>query len=383
MRKPNLAERMPDCVLAFRGYNVTNLGRTPELLSHPAYGHLVEHHLATTSAAASDILNRPVDLVTQVREKQESTLTAYGESLALILAVEAAQLAILREHFDIDWTRARFSYGFSLGEIGAVVASGHLDLTAALRVLLPLADDCVKLAHDATLGVLFTRSRELSRDDIHRLCLAVNQQGRGVVGVSAYLAPNSMLLIGQQDTLDRLLDLAKNQLNVRVHLRKNDSRWPPIHTPIVWQQHIPNRAAQHMHTMPLTSAAPLPRIFSLVSGTYGYSTLTTQQLLTNWTDHPQRLWDAVYETLATSVATILHVGPTPNIIPATYKRLSADVVSQTQESRSLRALSAAVRRQWLRRLLPQRAALLRAPYIEQIVLEDWLLANGQHTSPTR
>ena len=51
-------------------------------------------------------------------------------------------------------------------------------------------------------------------------------------------------------------------------------------------------------------------------------------------------------------------------------------LSQTQESRSLRALSAAVRRQWLRRLLPQRTALLRAPYIEQIILEDWLLANG-------
>ncbi len=89
-----------------------------------------------------------------------------------------------------------------------------------------------------------------------------------------------------------------------MHLRKNDSRWPPIHTPIVWQQYIPNRAAQQMHTMPLTSAAPRPRIFSLVSGTYGYSTLTTQQLLADWTDHPQRLWDAVYETLATSVATI-------------------------------------------------------------------------------
>jgi [acyl-carrier-protein] S-malonyltransferase len=42
----------------------------------------------------------------------------------------------------------------------------------------------------------------------------------------------------------------------------------------------------------------------------------------------------------------------------------------------LRALSAAVRRQWLRRLLPHRAALLRAPYIEHIIVEDWLLTNG-------
>jgi len=88
------------------------------------------------------------------------------------------------------------------------------------------------------------------------------------------------------------------------------------------------------------------------------------------------LWDGVYETLFSGVTTVLHVGPAPNIIPATFKRLSADVISQTQESRSLRALSAAVRRQWLRRLLPERTALLRAPYIEHIMLEDWLLANG-------
>jgi [acyl-carrier-protein] S-malonyltransferase len=169
---------------------------------------------------------------------------------------------------------------------------------------------------------------------------------------------------------------AKDSLNVRVHLRKNDYKWPPVHTPLVWQKQISNRAAQRMHTMPLASAASRPRVFSLVTGDYGYTSLDTRELLSKWTDHPQRLWDGVYETLASGVTTVLHVGPAPNIIPATFKRLSADVISQTQESRSLRALSAAVRRQWLRRLLPERTALLRAPYIEHIMLEDWLLANG-------
>lgn len=376
MPKRNLIERLPDCVLAFRGYNVTNLGRTAELLAHPAFETIVSKHLQRVSLAASDILRRPVDLVAQVRGRKESTLEAYGEALALVLGVEAAQLEILEQCFGIEWARSRFAYGFSLGEIGAVVAAGVLELESALQVLLPLADDCVALAHDATLGVLFTRSQELSRDDVARLCLEINQQGRGVVGVSAHLAPNSMLMIGQHDTLDRFMQRAKSQLNVHVHLRKNDHRWPPVHTPIVWQRQISNRAADRMHTMPLKAGAPRPRVFSLVSGCYGYTTLTARELLCQWIDHPQRLWDAVYETLAASVATIMHVGPAPNIIPATYKRLSADVVSQTQESRSLRALSAAVRRQWLRRLLPHRAALLRAPYIEHIILEDWLLANA-------
>jgi [acyl-carrier-protein] S-malonyltransferase len=243
-------------------------------------------------------------------------------------------------------------------------------------VLLPLADDCTALAQNATLGILFTRSREIALDDVRRLCLVVNAEGRGVIGISAQLAPNALLLIGQGETLDRLVMLAKDALNVRVHLRKNDHKWPPVHTPIVWQRQIPNRAAESMHTMKLHLTEPRPNVFSLVTGNYGYTPVSGRYLLNQWIDHPQRLWDAVYETLACGAETVLHIGPAPNIVPATFNRLSADVASQTQESRSLRALSAAVRRQWLLRMLPQRAALLRAPFIEQIVLEDWLLENA-------
>jgi [acyl-carrier-protein] S-malonyltransferase len=131
--------------------------------------------------------------------------------------------------------------------------------------------------------------------------------------------------------------------------------------------------------MKLRLVEPQPKVFSLVTGTYGYTPVSARDLLHHWIDHPQRLWDAVYETLSCGATTVLHIGPGPNIVPATFKRLSADVASQTQESRSLRALSAAVRRQWLLRMLPQRAALLRAPYIEQVVLEDWLLANAPNS----
>jgi [acyl-carrier-protein] S-malonyltransferase len=376
MPQKSLSTRLPTAAIAFRGYNVTNLGRTAELLAHPAYHARVESELRSTSAVASDLLRRPVDLVAQVRSGQEPTLQQYGEALALLLAVESIQLGLLSERFDVPWSAAKFSYGFSLGEIGAVVAGGVIDLVSALQVVLPLADDCVELARDATLGVLFTRSRELALEDILRLCLEVNQEGHGVVGISAQLAPNTLLVIGQHDTLDRLMARAAGALNIHLHLRKNDFHWPPVHTPIVWQKQISNRAAQRMHTVPLNHAEPRPRVFSLVTGSYGYTSVNARELLCQWVDHPQRLWDGVYETLASGVTTVLHVGPAPNIIPATFERLSANVISQTQESRSLRALSAAVRRLWLRRLLPHRAALLRAPYIDHIILEDWLLANA-------
>ena len=39
----------------------------------------------------------------------------------------------------------------------------------------------------------------------------------------------------------------------------------------------------------------------------------------------------------------------------------------------MKALSAVIDRPWLRNLLPRRAALLRAPKLQHVVVEDWLL----------
>ena len=39
----------------------------------------------------------------------------------------------------------------------------------------------------------------------------------------------------------------------------------------------------------------------------------------------------------------------------------------------MRALSAVIRRPWLQSLLPRRVALLRAPLMKHVILEDWLL----------
>jgi len=373
-----LNRRLPTTVLAFRGYNVTNLGRTAELLAHPAYGSTVESHLRGVSGIAADLLRRPVDLVDRVRRGEETTLATYGDAVALLIGVQAAQLELLGKFFGVDYRGAQFSFGYSLGEIAALVAGGLLDPAAALQVPLSLADDCVALADGVTLAVFFTRSQAIDFGLVERLCLEVNQAGRGVMGISSYLAPNTVLLLGQGDTLERFLERAKTLFAVRVHLRKNDHQWPPLHTPIVWQRQISNRAAQRMQTLPIKLVEPKPRVFSLVTAGYSYTPTSAREILNRWVDHPQRLWDGIYETLASGASTVIHLGPDPNIIPSTFRRLSEDVASQLQDSRSLRALSAAVRRLWLRRILPQRAALLRAPYIEHIILEDWLLA---HTPP--
>src|SRR5215208_5781855 len=107
----SLSRRLPTTVLAFRGYNVTNLGRTAELLAHRVYGACVERHLREISQAAGDLMHRPVDLVRRVRAEEETTLATYGEAVALLIGVQTAQLELLAECFGIDYRLAQFSFG--------------------------------------------------------------------------------------------------------------------------------------------------------------------------------------------------------------------------------------------------------------------------------
>jgi [acyl-carrier-protein] S-malonyltransferase len=373
-----LQARIGTVAFAFRGYNVTNLGRTPELLEHPAYGPAVEAALRQASQMCAEALGRPVDLVTRVRERRDTHgLSSYGEDVALIVAVSMAQLGLLDEFFGLGVEEAKLVFGYSLGEASALIATGVYKMEHLLRAPLTFADDCVALAEDVTMGVLFSRGPELDYTTVERLCLEVSQEGQGVIAISTYLAPNSLLLLGQGRTVDRYKELLHEVLPDETHLRKNPHRWPPLHTPITWLRNIPNRSAVLLQTLPGGLHAPKPPILSCVTGQTSYNDYNSREILHRWVDEPQRLWDVVYKTLAVGVETVIHVGPGPNLVPATFRRLSDNVKAQLASPSwggfGLRAISRIVRRPWLTSMLSTRAALLRAPFVEQVVLEDWLL----------
>jgi [acyl-carrier-protein] S-malonyltransferase len=365
---------MSNAALAFRGYNVTNLGRSHELLVHPAYGSIVEAVLQEASVVCADVSKRSVDLVERVRECRETELDNYGEALALVVAMECAQLRLLSEFHGVDYHDARVSVGFSLGEITALVAGGVFEMKDALRVPLSMAADCAELAADVTMGIVFSRGELISMEKVAEVCLHLNAEGRGVIGVSAHLSPNSFLVIGTGDIVKRFKKHLNEILPHRIYLRVNDHRWPPLHTPIVWQRNVPNRSGVMLHTLPGGFTRPNPQILSMVTGKLSYHDFNSREIIGRWIDHTQLLWDVVYELLLLGVETIVHIGPEPNIIPATFERLAANVEAQTSGSRRMRALSAVIRRPWLQSLLPRRAALLRAPLIRHVILEDWLLS---------
>jgi [acyl-carrier-protein] S-malonyltransferase len=372
-----LADGIAESALAFRGYNVTNLGRTPELLGVPAYREAALAELARFSAICADIIKAPVDLAKNVEERREFGLDQYAQAVALVVAVESAQLRLLREHHEINFQHARLAFGYSLGEMSAVCATGAITAEDLIRVPLTLARECAELAHDVRLAVLFSRGKAIPENHVHRLCVKITSAGRGTIGMSAVLSPNTYLLVGQGDSVARFKAAMAEELAPGAHLRLNDHRWPPLHSPIVRQRNIVDRASVMMEALPCKPFPVRPAVVSLVTGKRSYDESTARDLLRQWVDQPQRLWDAVCETLAADVKTVIHVGPEPNVIPATFVRLSENVRQQI-EGRSLgsygkRAMTGIARHPWLGALLPARAALLRAPFVQQVMLEDWLL----------
>lgn len=381
MTGSELNARMDEAAFAFRGYNVTNLGRTPELLEHPAYGPIVEKHLEEASEIYTAATLQRVDLIKRVRLREETSLETYSEAVSLITAVEAAQLALLKEFFGIEFTQASRAFGYSLGEIGALIAAEVYEPEALLTPILKLAGDCVELAQNIRMGIVFSRGPELDVPAIEKLCVETTARNQGTICISSYVAPNTVLVLGQGDSIELFRQTMKERFNRQIHFKKNPDRWPPIHTAIVRQRNVPDRASVMLETVPGGMKAPTIPIISCITGTESYNDYNSRQTLYDWVDHPQKLWSVIERALATDIHTLIHVGPEPNIIPATLNRLSMNIDSQLN-ARSisgfgLRAVSSIVqRRPWLAKYLSKNASLLRAPLLEHVILEDWLLDNA-------
>jgi [acyl-carrier-protein] S-malonyltransferase len=208
------------------------------------------------------------------------------------------------------------------------------------------------------------------------MCQAVSGEGSGLIAPSAFLSPNTVLLLGQGQTIDRVEAVMKDYLPGKVMLRRNPNRWPPLHTPLVRLRNVPNRTASALYAIAGTRPAPVPPVVSCVTGRSG-DDVSTRETLIQWTERPQRLWDAIDAVLTSGAEAVIHVGPSPNLIPATFARLSNNV-NKALNNKFLRGVGRGVatsmnRHAWLATLLPHRAALLRAPYLTQVILEDWLL----------
>jgi [acyl-carrier-protein] S-malonyltransferase len=175
----------------------------------------------------------------------------------------------LYQHPEVEFDKPKLVTGYSLGEIAALTECGTVSHADAMSIPLALAEDCVNLAHDVELGILFSRQGSLSEEDVSTLCQRITYEGKGVIGISAILSPNSMLLMGQGETIRQFKKRAKTELTTAGSVRINREHWPPLHTPIVWSKAIPNRAAVLLQTLDIKLETPNPPVLSIIRSDCG------------------------------------------------------------------------------------------------------------------
>jgi [acyl-carrier-protein] S-malonyltransferase len=373
-----LRTRITTSAFAFRGYEERNLGRSSEILAHRVYGPIAAGVLKTASGICSDVRGAAVDLEARVRARATSTLASFVEDAASIVAMETAQFKILEQVFDVPVSRARLAFGHSIGELSALVLGGVYELEQLLPVPLGLAQDCADLTTDTTIGILSMTGQALPIEQLRRLCIKISSRGEGLIGPSTYLSPYQAILLGQGNTLDLLEREMTTHLQGSATLRRRPNRWPPLHTPLVWERNVPNRTAVSLYHIAGGDRKPTPPVVSCTTGVANYDEFNSRAILADWTDHPQRLWDAMKYTLTAGVEMVIHVGPEPRLFPTGFERLS-DKIKKQMRRRHLDRLGNSIfpsisRNRWLNRSLPGRAAVWRAPFLDHIVLEDWLLA---------
>jgi [acyl-carrier-protein] S-malonyltransferase len=374
----DLKKRITTAAIAFRGYDGANIGRSPELLEHPVYGPIVRASLDAASALCGDVRGRKVDLAARVAAREPSTLETFVEDIGTIVAMEVAQVRLLEEVFDVPVRQARLSFGHSIGELSALVLGGAYTMEQLLPVPLSLAEDCAQLTAGTTMGILSVHGRVIPIENVEHLCSSISRRGHGLIGPSTYLSPYQVLLLGQRDTLDLLEAEMPEYLPDGVTLRRRPNHWPPLHTPLVWERNIPNRTAMMMHHIGGGDRKPVPPVVSCTTGVDNYDEWNSRAILADWTDHPQRVWDVMENTLASGAESVIHFGPEPKLLLTGFERLSSGIMKQLK-MRHLDRLGSSVipsisRSGWLNRRLPANAVLLRAPFLHHIILEDWLLA---------
>jgi [acyl-carrier-protein] S-malonyltransferase len=374
----DLKKRIGTAALAFRGYDTSNLGRAAEFLEHDGYGPIVRSLLDSASVLCADVLHRRVDLTARALAREPSTLDTFVQDIGTVVALELAQVKILEQFFDVPVRDARLSFGHSICELSALVLGGMYEMEQLLKVPLSLAPDCAALTANTTMGILSVQGHTLQVDAVQHLCATISRRGHGLIGPSTYLSPYQVLVLGQRDTLDLLEAEMHGFLPANVTLRRKPNQWPPLHTPLVWECNIPNRTAMMMHQIEGGDRKPRPIVISCTTGVANYDEWNSRAILADWTDHPQRIWDVMENTLASGVELVIHVGPEPKLIPTCFDRLGHRIMKQLR-TRHLERLGSSVipsigRNRWLARKLPANAVLLRAPFVNHIILEDWLLS---------
>src|SRR5260370_10845708 len=158
--------------------------------AHPLCGPVIEPFLKEASEVCAEATGGPVDLAARIRRGEETDLDSSAEAISLIVAMEMAQLRLLKDFFGVEYSQARLGFGYSLGELAALVAGGVMEMRHGLRAPLSGAKDCAAVARHSPLGGLFSRGPAFGNAALPRPCPPSHQRGTDGDGVLAGACPH-------------------------------------------------------------------------------------------------------------------------------------------------------------------------------------------------
>ena len=226
-------------------------------------------------------------------EGPEADLKQTENTQLAILTCSVAALHILKECGVVPNAVA----GHSLGEYSALVAAGVLDFSDALRLVHARASfmaDAGKTQQGTMAAILGMETERL-----HELC----ETTEGVVNIANYNCPGQLVISGEVDAVNRVLELAKAEIGAR--------RCRPL--PVSGAFHSPLMAsAQQKFASVLESVAiqpPQVNITMNVTGEFATDADTIRYLLFQQITQPVQ-WEKTLQTLEkTGITHFVEVGP--------------------------------------------------------------------------
>ena len=252
--------------------------------------------------------------------------------VAMIVAMEIAQIALLEEFFGVPVREARLSFGYSIGELTRPGRRRRLhDRPAPARPAgagrrrrraRPRRDD----------GRPLHQGPRAAAEDVERLCLAVSSEGRGLIGPSAFLSPNTALLLGQGDTLDRL-EAHDARVLPRARSCSGASRTGGRRCTRPWSGSGTSPTGPPSPCTGSRAAGQPVAPGHLVRHRRGELRRPQQPRAPRPLDRRARNGSGTSSTRRSppGVEVVVHVGPAPNLIPATFARLGNNVSRQLDE----------------------------------------------------
>ena len=249
----------------------------------------------------------------------EADLKQTENTQLAILTCSVAALQVLKEHGVVPSAVA----GHSLGEYSALVATGVIDFADALRLVHARATfmaDAGKMQQGTMAAIL-----GMATEQLQEFCDTVE----GVVNIANYNCPGQLVISGEVEAVNQVLELAKAEIGAR--------RCRPL--PVSGAFHSPLMApAQQKFASVLESVTMQPPKVDIamnVSGEFATDADNIKHLLFQQITQPVQ-WEKILQTIEnTGITHFVEVGPGKVLSGLVKRTLSESSVINVEDVETL------------------------------------------------